>query len=91
MEVITGDCFDELEQLEAESIEACVTDPPYGLAFMGRDWDDFEPSKHVDNLANVECRDCGEEFIRESYDCGDFPAGEQQLKNSEYEVVARVQ
>jgi len=46
MKVITGDCFEELEQLEAESIEACVTDPPYGLAFMGRDWDDFQPREY---------------------------------------------
>jgi len=23
-----------------------VTDPPYGLAFMGRDWDDFEPREY---------------------------------------------
>jgi hypothetical protein len=26
----------------------------------------------------------------ESYDFGDFPAGKQELKNTEYEVVARV-
>jgi site-specific DNA-methyltransferase (adenine-specific) len=46
MRVITGDCMDVLKTLEAESIEACVTDPPYGLAFMGRDWDDFEPKEY---------------------------------------------
>lgn len=50
-----------------------------------------EPSKHVDGLANVECRDCGEEFYRESFDFGDYPAGKQELKNGDYEVVARVQ
>jgi len=50
-----------------------------------------EPSEHVDGLANVECRDCGEEYVRESYDFGDFPAGKQELKNSDHEVVARVQ
>jgi site-specific DNA-methyltransferase (adenine-specific) len=44
--VHTGDCFEVLESLPAESIHAVVTDPPYGLAFMGRDWDDFEPKEY---------------------------------------------
>jgi len=45
-EIITGDCLDELEQLDENSVEAIVTDPPYGLAFMGRSWDDFEPKEY---------------------------------------------
>jgi site-specific DNA-methyltransferase (adenine-specific) len=44
--VHTGDCFDVLSTLPDESIHAVVTDPPYGLAFMGRDWDDFEPKEY---------------------------------------------
>lgn len=42
----TGDAFDVLPELDAESVHAVVTDPPYGLAFMGRDWDDFEPKEY---------------------------------------------
>jgi site-specific DNA-methyltransferase (adenine-specific) len=42
----TGDCLDVLDELPTESVHACVTDPPYGLAFMGRDWDDFEPTEY---------------------------------------------
>jgi site-specific DNA-methyltransferase (adenine-specific) len=42
----TGDAFDVLPDLPDESMHACVTDPPYGLAFMGRDWDDFEPKEY---------------------------------------------
>lgn len=45
-EIITGDCLDELERLDENSVEAIVTDPPYGLAFMGRSWDDFEPKEY---------------------------------------------
>lgn len=41
-----GDAFDVLPTLPEESVHACVTDPPYGLAFMGRDWDDFEPKEY---------------------------------------------
>jgi len=42
----TGDAFEVLPELPAESVHAVVTDPPYGLAFMGRDWDDFEPKEY---------------------------------------------
>ena len=35
----TGDCLDIMPTLDAESIDAIVTDPPYGLAFMGKHWD----------------------------------------------------
>jgi len=34
-----GDCRDWLKTLPANHLEACVTDPPYGLEFMGKDWD----------------------------------------------------
>lgn len=34
-----GDCLDVLKTLDAYSIDACVTDPPYELGFMGKSWD----------------------------------------------------
>ncbi len=34
-----GDCLDVLRTLPDNSIDAVVTDPPYGLEFMGKDWD----------------------------------------------------
>lgn len=40
-----GDLFDVLPTLDAESVDACVTDPPYGIGFMGREWDTFNPAK----------------------------------------------
>jgi len=36
-----GDCRDVLPELSG--IETCITDPPYGLAFMGKDWDHGVP------------------------------------------------
>jgi DNA modification methylase len=39
-----GDCLDVLRELPESSVDAVVTDPPYGLLFMGKQWDD-----HVDN------------------------------------------
>jgi len=38
-----GDLFDVLPTLDAESIDSGVTDPPYGIGFMGRKWDTFTP------------------------------------------------
>jgi DNA modification methylase len=38
-EVITGDCLDVLRGMADNSIDAIVTDPPAGIAFMGKEWD----------------------------------------------------
>ncbi len=38
-----GDLFDVLPTIADASIDACVTDPPYGIGFMGREWDTFKP------------------------------------------------
>lgn len=42
-----GDLFDVLPTLPEASIDACVTDPPYGISFMGKSWDNFSPSATV--------------------------------------------
>lgn len=36
---VCGDCLGEMHLMEEESIDSIVTDPPYGLEFMGKDWD----------------------------------------------------
>ncbi len=40
-----GDCLEVMKTLDAESIDAIVTDPPYGLSFMGKDWDHGIPGE----------------------------------------------
>lgn len=42
-----GDCLDVLAELDADSVDAIVTDPPYGLSFMGKAWDKTVPSVDV--------------------------------------------
>ena len=37
--ILTGDSREKLKELEDESIDALVTDPPYLINFMGKDWD----------------------------------------------------
>jgi len=38
-----GDCLDILPTLAANSVDTIITDPPYGLSFMGKDWDHGVP------------------------------------------------
>ena len=42
--LLTGECLDALATLEPDSVDGCVTDPPYGISFMGREWDTFAPA-----------------------------------------------
>jgi hypothetical protein len=38
-----GDCLDVLRAMPDASVDSIVTDPPYGLGFMGREWDALPP------------------------------------------------
>ena len=40
-----GDCIETMNAMPPESIDAIVTDPPYGLGFMGKKWDTLPPSQ----------------------------------------------
>ena len=42
--LMLGDCLDNLKTLEDNSVDSIVTDPPYGLSFMGKKWDYEVPS-----------------------------------------------
>ncbi|MBM4098237.1 MAG: site-specific DNA-methyltransferase [Planctomycetes bacterium] len=39
------DCLDRMAKLDESSMDSIVTDPPYGLSFMGKDWDHGVPGK----------------------------------------------
>ena len=38
-----GDCLEVMRTLPDSSVDSIVTDPPYGLGFMGKTWDDLPP------------------------------------------------
>ena len=38
--LLKGDCLQKLKELEDNSIDSVVTDPPYEIGFMGKGWDD---------------------------------------------------
>ncbi len=46
-----GDCREVMAGLQADSIDAIVTDPPYGLSFMGNHWDYDVPAVDVWKVA----------------------------------------
>jgi DNA modification methylase len=47
MKLLLGDCIDKLKELDDNSIDSIVTDPPYGLSFMGKKWDYDVPSQEI--------------------------------------------
>jgi site-specific DNA-methyltransferase (adenine-specific) len=47
IELLLGDCLERLRDLPDCSVDACVTDPPYGLSFMGKAWDYDVPTVDV--------------------------------------------
>lgn len=46
-----GDCRDAMRSMEENSIDSIVTDPPYGLGFMGNGWDHNVPGIEFWTLA----------------------------------------
>ena len=46
-QIICGDNVETLRTLPDACVDACVTDPPYGLAFMGKRWDYDVPAVEV--------------------------------------------
>ena len=47
MKLLLGDCLDKLKELDDNSIDSIVTDPPYGLSFMNNKWDYDVPKKKI--------------------------------------------
>jgi site-specific DNA-methyltransferase (adenine-specific) len=42
-----GDCLELMKEIDDNSIDAIVTDPPYGLSFMGKKWDYDVPNQEI--------------------------------------------
>lgn len=41
-QIIHGDCFEVLKDIPDNYFESLITDPPAGISFMGRDWDNHK-------------------------------------------------
>lgn len=42
--IFHGDCKDQLKNIKDETVDAIITDPPYGISFMNNKWDYNVPS-----------------------------------------------
>ena len=47
VKLINGDCLEQMKTLPDNSVDAIVTDPPYGISFMAKKWDYDVPSVEV--------------------------------------------
>lgn len=45
--LMQGDCLERMKELPDNSVDSIVTDPPYGLSFMGKHWDKGVPSAEI--------------------------------------------
>lgn len=45
--LIHNDCLSALKEMPENSVDSIVTDPPYGLSFMGKKWDYDVPSVEI--------------------------------------------
>ncbi len=48
--ILTGDCKAVLSDLAANSISACITDPPYNYEFIGHKWDAAEVQRRLHRI-----------------------------------------
>lgn len=46
-QLIHGDCLEVLKGIPDNSVDSIVTDPPYGLSFMGKKWDYDVPGQAI--------------------------------------------
>ena len=46
-QILVVDCLELLRQMPDNSVDSVVTDPPYGLSFMGKKWDYDVPAVEV--------------------------------------------
>lgn len=58
-EIHLGDCTEVLKALPDNSVDSIVTDPPYGIRFMGKSWDGADIEARVAYRSKMESHDPG--------------------------------
>jgi len=65
--IIQGDSLEIMKEIPDNSIDTIITDAPYGLSFMGKEWDSFRATKNtksqVVNWLGSGMKHNGEEMI----------------------------
>lgn len=72
--IIHSDCILAMAEMEPSSVDAIVTDPPYGLEFMGKEWD--APHKAWDRRDKTDGENEGvKTFLRAGKNLNGYTAG----------------
>ena len=69
IQLIHGDCLEQLKELKDNSVDAIVTDPPYGLSFMGS------------GSTGIACKNLNRNFIGIELDKDYFEIAKQRINN----------
>jgi site-specific DNA-methyltransferase (adenine-specific) len=85
--LLAGDCLEILAALPESSVDSVVTDPPYGLQFMGREWDKLWRNGTEADTAYVE-RTKGELTSR-ARNLPDYSASKPEQMQEFHEAWAR--
>lgn len=48
--IFLGDCKEVMQEIDDNSIAACITDPPYNYEFIGHKWDSEEINRRMDRI-----------------------------------------
>lgn len=51
-EIVCGDCIEGLKNFPKNSIDACITDPPYNYEFIGHKWNPEEIKRRTERVQN---------------------------------------
>ena len=84
MRLLHGDCVEVMRGLPECSVDAIVTDPPYGLEFMGKEWDNLtrnlmraeEGSRDAERVAGYEGNYAGRRSKLPDYSKTNTPAAQ---------------
>lgn len=52
--IINGDSLEELKNIEDNSLEGCITDPPYNYEFLNHNWDQKEVERRIEKAGKSE-------------------------------------
>lgn len=55
--LILGDCIEQLKSLPDSSVDSIITDPPYGIRFMGKAWDGSDIENKVNYRRSQNSKD----------------------------------
>lgn len=74
--ILHGDCLERLKELEENSVDSVVTDPPYGWRFMGKAWDGADIEKMAKAATGKQPRLCADGKTRKPREnCAGIAAG----------------